>query len=279
MNENSGINFDTLAEYSSSVAQFTVPCRALDGLPEFHRIIVQRDGSVLCPDHYSESESVVEALGGVINNTCSYWRFASNNKLEILGDDVIPNRIQDWVFDGMITSWTAKAVWVAISAMLGKPTYTLLDPEKVLALLQVYYKHNVLYSKVGKFNVNATVIENLLNPPTRWGGFRRSRPVEPSEVDGMLSAGVPVETIPYAVALDFNIQEATVLVSECERLKIPVNYAIYLADLFQPNNVIGLLGKMSEDNAVHIPKKLALLADKGIILSHQDLEKIFLTQW
>lgn len=272
--ENIGTLENNLANTS---AVFQVPCHTLEGSTEIHRILVQRDGTILTPDHISESENIIQALGGFTNNPCSYWKIAAGNEISILGDNIVPADIENWQFGQIITSWTAKAVWSSLSVLLGKPTYTVLNPEEVLKYIKIYSKHKILVNPIGRLSLHANALENFLNPSTRHGGYRRNTPVTPEEVDLLIQSGLPTNLLPSAACLGYSLGTAKIMLKESNRLDIQPDTAIHLSEIFTPEETCLMLQAMTKVQAKLLPERLVLLASRNHNLTLEDLKKVFLT--
>lgn len=260
--------------FTESSAEFTVQCSTLYGEPETHRVFIQRDGSVYTPDHVSEPEDIMEALGGFVDNPCTHWKIASKGD-PLLGHEVQPIDVANCEFQRITTTWTSKATWSALTAMLGKNTYKPFDPVKILNYLKTYAKHGITVDEQRRI-ITPTVLETLLSPPTRNAGFRRSDEVTAEELDSVLNTGVTVSLIPQIFSLGFSTATVEEALTQSLRLNIRIETIVNLAELFTPEHTVHILQRMNKQQAQHITEKLVLLSVKGYILTVDDLEKIFL---
>lgn len=252
-------------------AQFTVTCKELDTEPARHRILVHRDGKVSCPDHTSPVEAVMKALGGNINNTCSYWQavgdavpFTPGNALT---DQAGPPEMMSWQYDGIVTTWTNQARTTAIAAILGRTYQGSLDPEKALPLQQTFIKNDQLSSD------SRNLISQLITPQERPSGYRRPRATTPEELNDLLSLGFGARTAVDLACLDFDKTAAKKALKEVSRLRLPADMIPHLGQVFTPTQTVQILSHLDRATAALQISRLAGLLDPSTDYTLEDAAK------
>ncbi len=249
--------------------QFTVGCREIDtdSLAQ-HRILVHRNGVVTCPDHVSSAEAVMEALGGRVDTTCSYWQAVGDSRPfpsdYLLPPPMSPPELLTWRFDNVVTSWTNQARTTAVAAILGRTYGGSLDPEKVLPLQKVFIKNNQLASD------SKTLITQLLTPQERASGYRRSRATTPEELNELLMLGLRPRTAVDLACLDFDGVTVRKALKEISRLRIPADMITHLGQVFTPTKTSEILTKLDKETAALQVSKLAEILDPTL---QYDLEE------
>lgn len=235
-------------------AQLSVRCVTPDGSHRRHRIWIARDGSVSTPDHDDPNDSVITALGGKLTHPCSYWTAAGQATVPALPAGATPPGMKDWQFDGLVTSWTSRSVWTAVSAIAADLTFTSLDPVACLAFAQVFTRHG------GELpNRFPEHVQQLLTPSNRPAGFRRTRATTAAELEALLDAGMPPHNAASAAALDFDAATIRQALHETARLNAPPDFILLVGSVLRPTETVELMSRLDRGSVARAVSMLPSL--------------------
>ena len=240
-------------------AEITGDCEGpgRDSVP--HRIWIQRDGSIIAPDHQSDSaaEQVAQALGDEEINFCQHW-LRLNDSAGRSGKSLkgTPHRtLPSWAFT-YESFWTPQGAWTALAGILNSITFSPISPGSALAYAQAYV------SRAGRLPTQA--FEHFANLATPWarqqGGYRRRTAVTPQELEALLDAGVPVDNAAVFAVLDLDADAARRGMRALRGWGHPPDLLIRLCYALPPEKALLVLEGLSEERGRRLPSLLTDLA-------------------
>jgi hypothetical protein len=256
------------------VAELFVTCNPIDQDVQKHRIWITRNGEVITPDHESESEDIIIALGGKLSNPCSYWLAIPPFLVRGPQGDfqlAVPD-MQSWNIQGH-PFWTSKAIHVALTGIVGSTTYTLLNPVLALAHAKIFQRH----VKKEKIESLANELDYLQTPWRRLGGFRRDRITTPEELDALFLAGVPANRIATATALDIKADHAKYALGILNGFGLPPDLLINLAYALPSMRIMNFVDRLTQESADGLPWRLSQLVDVADTIMDEDIETFLLS--
>jgi hypothetical protein len=234
-------------------------CVDADNIPVTHRVWVLRDGTVRVPDHATSEDAVLAALGGRLVHPCAYWSGTGSMNpsagAAVPDPQDFPPELASWTLVPGPSPWTSRAMWTVTSALVGRPTFTVIDPMEGVALTQAFASAGVRPANL------ETHLELLRVPAQRAAGFRRERPTGSVEVAAYLSAGVPAHLVSAAAALDFSANQARRGVQEAARLRVPFDVVIRVADAVPVGEALRMLAEHSPATVHTVHGQLAQLGN------------------
>lgn len=257
---------------SNIAVEITLNCETIEEKNQVHRIwITRRDAEVITPDHASEGELIVKALGGKMLNPCSYWRdvprLFHGGKVD---NAWAPQDISSWEITNT-AFWDKSVVWIFLSALLGKAATSQLNAGQALEHAKIYQK----YRNKESFAL-LEELEYLQTPWKRSGGYRKTTNTTNEELELMMKTGLPINRVASAIALGLTHDEIASAGALLRKNNLPVDYILNLAYLIPAERLVKLLAEMSSEQIKNLPVALAEFQKDSSTVLDSDIEKYFL---
>ena len=257
---------------SNIAVELTVDCETIEEPSQRHRIWITRSGEVLTPDHHSNSEAVMIALGGKLTNACAYWKaipLCLDSKAESVSFKV-PN-MKNWIITNN-PFWSSKVCWVALSGIIGTAIYNQLDPEMALYHAKVFQKYD--YTGNNKSLVNE--LDYLQFPAHRAGGFRRNRVTTAKELEELIESGLPINRVATAAALDLRADQITRAIQVLKGFRLPLDLVVNIGYSLPGERIESFVEQLDADKANSLSNRLSKLSDKASELTDDQIEDFLL---
>lgn len=259
------------ARPSHIAVEIALACETIEEKNQRHRVWITRAGEVLTPDHESESELVVNALGGKMLNPCSYWKDIPRLVNGAKSESSLENQdISTWELTSE-AFWNKPVVWVFLSGLVGRITHLQIDPELALVHAKIYQK----YRNQEVFDISGE-LEYLQTPWKRNGGYRKHTATPDTELELMMQTGLPVNRVASAIALGLTHESTTRAMSILKHNHLPTDYVLNLAYLLPPERLVKLLTEMTDLQIKNLPVSIANFQNNSSEILDQDIEKYFL---
>lgn len=257
---------------SNIAVELTVDCGTIEEPSQRHRVWVTRSGQVLTPDHHSDSEAVLVALGGRLTNACAYWKaipLCLDSKSEQVSLKV-PD-MKNWIISDN-PFWSTKACWVAVSAIAGTAAYTQINPEIALYHAKVFQR----YDYTGNNQSLVNELDYLQFPAHRAGGFRRNRITTVEELEALIDSGLPINRVATAAALDLKAEQIARAIEVLKEFRLPLDLIVNIGYSLPGERIKLFAERLDADKANALSSRLSRLADKASELNDDQIEDFLL---
>lgn len=233
-------------------AELTVPCDDIDDGIRPHLVWIHRDGTVTTPTHHSsDAQQVATLLGDIDSTACTYWTTSAQRRHAAKN---IPAGREQWRFTH-IEMWTPPSMRTAITAITGHIPLESVDPVATLGYMQAFLNHHVEPHDI------IDTITRLQHPDRSIVGWRRCAAATPEEVDALLDAGVHVDRLSSAIALDIQPRDAAVIRERLQHAGAPDDLLFVFANTLPASIVAEHLRTADADETRTAVRQLARLRD------------------